>query len=60
MNRTLLTIFLLVNGSMAVTFGVFYGLVKLSLAFNVSPWFAALALVGMYVAFIWRECGRAL
>jgi len=40
MIRHLLTTLLLVNGSLAVTFSIFYQLVMICLQFRITPWIA--------------------
>jgi hypothetical protein len=52
----------LVNATIAMGFAVFYELLKLCLTLHVSPWFAAVALVGAYMRWLWwlwKRCREA-
>jgi len=57
MIRPFLSTLLLINGSIALAFGIFYALVKLCLYFSVSPYWAGVVYVAAYVAW-WRNARK--
>ncbi len=59
MIREALKTLLLINGTIAVGFAVFYQLVMLCLAVDVSAWWAALLFVGAFVYWWRRQCRGA-